>query len=173
MVCGSPGEVANNLHMNGEENRGAFVMETPQNFTGSIQASKQIIWTTIAFTAQDQLRQRMAWALSQIVVCILVLFCVFVCLFVPINIYICVCHVCAHVCVCVCPCVCLFWMMMMTRHRCRPLSRTRQRLARPERRSAANRLLGLTILVVPRSRTRIKKIREKMYVLWVLRQPSV
>ena len=53
------------------------------------------------------------------------------------------------------------WMMMMTRHRCRPLSRTRQRLARPERRSAVNRLLGLTILVVPRSRTRIKKIREK------------
>ena len=29
---------------------------------------KEIIWTTIALTATDQLRQRIAWALAQVVV---------------------------------------------------------------------------------------------------------
>ena len=35
---------------------------------GSIIDQKKIIWYTIAITAEDQLRQRMVWALSQIFV---------------------------------------------------------------------------------------------------------
>ena len=99
VVCGSLGEVGNDLDLNGEENRGAFVMETPQNFTGSIQASREIIWTTIALQAQDQLRQRIAWSLSQILVRVLQIY-------MYQNIYMqCVLHVCVCVSVCVCLCV--------------------------------------------------------------------
>ena len=73
VVCGSPGEVANRLVNDGEVFRGAFDMNVYyqpdmaviQNHT--LQDS-QTVWMAVALTAPDQLRQRMAWALSQIMV---------------------------------------------------------------------------------------------------------
>ena len=69
VVCGSPGEVANDLTANGETLRGAFSVYTEFNNTnGRNDNDKQTVWMTVALTAPDQLRQRMAWALSQILV---------------------------------------------------------------------------------------------------------
>lgn len=64
VTCGSIGEVANDpLHgaMFDSENE-------EERTTGSSNHNQQKakIWTTITFEGQDQLRQRMAWALSQI-----------------------------------------------------------------------------------------------------------
>ena len=71
LVCGSPLEVANDLSLGGGQSRGAydarvidFVSTTDDNFT----KQKRIVWTQIAVAAKDQLRQRVAWALSQILV---------------------------------------------------------------------------------------------------------
>ena len=62
VVCGSPGEVANDpLKPN------TFVFPYQQNVE-SPQTQKKDVWNMIALNNQDQLRQRMAWALSQILV---------------------------------------------------------------------------------------------------------
>jgi hypothetical protein len=71
IVCGSPFEVANDLSLGGSQGRGAFdAMITYYDTTDADDFAKQkrIIWTHIALKADDQLRQRMAWALSQILV---------------------------------------------------------------------------------------------------------
>ena len=69
VVCGSPGEVANDLSKGGETLRGAFSVYTDHNNTsGDNMEDKETVWIQVALTAQDQLRQRMAWALSQILV---------------------------------------------------------------------------------------------------------
>lgn len=71
VVCGSHGETANNLLLGGDAFRSAFDSYTRYNVTGSnseFRQMKRTIWTTIALKAQDQLRQRVAWALSQVLV---------------------------------------------------------------------------------------------------------
>jgi Protein of unknown function (DUF1800) len=71
VVCGSPNEIKNDLSLGGSQGRGAFdsyhenfVTTDPIDFT----KQKRIVWTHLALTANDQLRQRVAWALSQILV---------------------------------------------------------------------------------------------------------
>ena len=62
VVCGSPGEVANDpLKAN------TFVFPYQENVE-SPQTQKKDVWNMIALNKEDQLRQRMAWALSQILV---------------------------------------------------------------------------------------------------------
>lgn len=70
MVCGSPFEVATVHNSNsGPKNLGGFDMETQHNNTSyRKQGQRNSIWTDIALNAPDQLRQRMAHALSQILV---------------------------------------------------------------------------------------------------------
>jgi cullin-associated NEDD8-dissociated protein 1 len=70
MVCGSPFEVATNHNLkSGPKNLGGFDMETAHNNTSyRKQGQRNSIWVDIAFKAPDQLRQRMAHALSQILV---------------------------------------------------------------------------------------------------------
>ena len=58
------------------------------------------------------------------------------------------------------------------RHKRRRLSRTRQRLVLPQRRSDVNRLVRMTISLVPRNRISTMKMRVKMCVLWVRRHPN-
>jgi len=66
LVCGSNGEVANDKKAEG------FVFDTSGTdfSTASYNAGedKMNVWYMVALTANDQLRQRIAWALSQIVV---------------------------------------------------------------------------------------------------------
>lgn len=75
-VCGSPGEVDNAAfegHMfrygigdsvqNGHRQQ---VLDRPNNF--GPQRTKDVVWTSATLRAHDQLRQRVAWALSQIFV---------------------------------------------------------------------------------------------------------
>ena len=62
MVCGSPGEVANDpLKTN------TFVYQYSTNLDITPRQKKDV-WNMIALNEEDQLRQRMAWALSQILV---------------------------------------------------------------------------------------------------------
>jgi hypothetical protein len=72
VVCGSPFEVANvHSFSSGTINRGGFDMATRYNrtsFNSELEAQKNSIWMETAIKAQDQLRQRVAWALSQILV---------------------------------------------------------------------------------------------------------
>jgi hypothetical protein len=69
VVCGSPNEIENDLTLGGSQGRGAFDIYN-QNFvaTEALDTLKQkrIVWTHVILTAKDQLRQRVAWALSQI-----------------------------------------------------------------------------------------------------------
>jgi Protein of unknown function (DUF1800) len=71
IVCGSPNEIENDLSLGGSQGRGAFDVFT-DNFVTSetveFVKQKRIVWTHIALMGPDQLRQRMAWALSQILV---------------------------------------------------------------------------------------------------------
>ena len=62
VVCGSPGEISND-HSMGESGLMRIDKQIQQSFS-SLQ--KLAVWTTIVLSAPDQLRQRMAWALSQI-----------------------------------------------------------------------------------------------------------
>ncbi|KAL7542550.1 hypothetical protein ACHAXR_011864 [Thalassiosira sp. AJA248-18] len=65
IVCGSIGEVGNNPTL-GE----TFDIRSNEHTTSSSDLhnnQKQVAWTEIALYEQDQLRQRMAWALAQIV----------------------------------------------------------------------------------------------------------
>jgi hypothetical protein len=68
LVCGSPNEVANDPELGGADGRGAFT--TPVSSTHEYHFVKQrgIAWTIAALTDPGQLRQRIAWALSQILV---------------------------------------------------------------------------------------------------------
>lgn len=66
VVCGSPGEVANDpLDGKNTFHLGGSLMYK-LNDTYDIQ--KKSVWTMIATYSNDQLRQKMAWALSQILV---------------------------------------------------------------------------------------------------------
>ena len=70
-ACGSPGEIANDpndghrywMWLTTQEKGQREVRDCYQPNNG-----KRIVWTMAALTAADQLRQRVAWALSQIVV---------------------------------------------------------------------------------------------------------
>ena len=71
LVCGSPFEVANNPALGGSRRRGAFgslnrdfVVPNESDYL----KQKRMVWTETALTAKDQLRQRTAWALAQILV---------------------------------------------------------------------------------------------------------
>jgi len=69
LVCGSPFEVANDPRLEGTERKGAFDVINYMNRTTNgyyYYTQKQVIWTVLALHAKDQLRQRVAWALSQI-----------------------------------------------------------------------------------------------------------
>jgi hypothetical protein len=72
LVCGSPFEVANDHSVNaGTIQRGGFDMSTPNNRTTpqeDLFDQLETTWMEIALGGQDQLRQRVAWALSQILV---------------------------------------------------------------------------------------------------------
>ena len=71
IVCGSPFEVANDLSLGGSQGRGAYDSDVPDFSTTDFvdfMKQKRIVWTEIALNAKDQLRQRVAWALSQILV---------------------------------------------------------------------------------------------------------
>ena len=72
-VCGSPGETANvpsagaqyKTFHSGDQG-GVWDSDMDQDHGSG--ESKQMVWATIALTANDQLRQRIAWALAQIFV---------------------------------------------------------------------------------------------------------
>jgi hypothetical protein len=72
MVCGSPGEVASRHDEDsGPRVLGGFDMFTEYNQTSSstrLREQRRAIWMHIAMHAPDQLRQRVAHALSQILV---------------------------------------------------------------------------------------------------------
>jgi len=64
VVCGSPGEVANDPSFNSVF---SFADQSGKDET-ALENQKKNTWNMIALSAADQLRQRMAWALSQILV---------------------------------------------------------------------------------------------------------
>ena len=61
LVCGSPGEVGN---LKGED----FLFDSPtyETFDWHTGFSRKYVWINIALNAPDQLRQRVAWSLSQV-----------------------------------------------------------------------------------------------------------
>jgi hypothetical protein len=72
VVCGSPFEVANKhspdsgtLHRGGFDLRTHYNLTKPQEF---LTAQRETVWLEIALHGEDQLRQRVAWALSQLIV---------------------------------------------------------------------------------------------------------
>ena len=72
LVCGSPGEVANVHGSNhGPRSKGGFALYPTVNDTearSNHEEQRRSVWTEIALRSKDQLRQRMAYALSQILV---------------------------------------------------------------------------------------------------------
>ena len=72
IVCGSPYEVANtHTTDSGILGRGSFDLLTKYNRTqplNRLERQRETVWLEIALNGDDQLRQRMAWALSQILV---------------------------------------------------------------------------------------------------------
>jgi hypothetical protein len=71
LVCGSPFEVANDLSLGGSQGRGAYdskIVDFDSTGDDDFAKQKRIVWTQIAVAASDQLRQRVAWALAQILV---------------------------------------------------------------------------------------------------------
>jgi len=71
-VCGSVGESGNNPLL-GHKYKMSTSGQTDATFSDADRsmyppAAKTAVWTTVALTSNDQLRQRVAWALSQIVV---------------------------------------------------------------------------------------------------------
>ncbi len=71
LVCGSPFEVANNASLAGSSIGGAFDIVTSENKTtpeNELMDQNLMIWMDVALSSKDQLRQRIAWALSQILV---------------------------------------------------------------------------------------------------------
>jgi len=70
LICGSPNEIANVPALGGSLSRGAFASHNIRQF-GSITDSnkqKRVVWTNTVIDAKDQLRQRVAWVLAQILV---------------------------------------------------------------------------------------------------------
>lgn len=66
LVCGSPGEIRNNNSL-GETGYNMKIDNGADALPGRLlDQQKQFIWPTIVLSAPDQLRQRMAWALSQL-----------------------------------------------------------------------------------------------------------
>jgi uncharacterized protein (DUF1800 family)/uncharacterized protein (DUF1501 family) len=76
-ACGSPGEVASVPQMGhvyqtysqnrlGSPNYPDYMAYKDANHAINVRNSKTTVWYTLGLKAQDQLRQRMAWALSQI-----------------------------------------------------------------------------------------------------------
>lgn len=63
MVCGSPNEVGNDPALGYQ-----FDVVTGQDTEWGLERQREYVWTTIGLNADDQLRQRVAWALSQILV---------------------------------------------------------------------------------------------------------
>jgi hypothetical protein len=63
VVCGSPGEIANDQSRKSQYD---VAMDSDEDNSSYFESQKQNIWMAIALTGPDQLRQRMAWALSQI-----------------------------------------------------------------------------------------------------------
>jgi hypothetical protein len=71
LVCGSPYEIANDLSLGGSQGRGAFDSLDWDFYTtdrDEFLRQKRLVWTQAALTGEDQLRQRVAWALAQILV---------------------------------------------------------------------------------------------------------
>lgn len=74
IVCGSPGEIPNDPilgHQLAMRHQGGQDWHHDVEYHsrwGTSTAAKSSVWTMHALYAQDQLRQRMAWALSQILV---------------------------------------------------------------------------------------------------------
>ena len=73
IACGSPYEVATKPNLGiGGPSQGGFDIATKTNTTipliGTLQSQKETVWLGIALKGEDQLRQRIAWALSQILV---------------------------------------------------------------------------------------------------------
>ncbi|KAL7568310.1 hypothetical protein ACA910_018446 [Epithemia clementina (nom. ined.)] len=71
VVCGSPNEVSNDLSLGGTQFNGAFDIITSWGRTSSdrvLMSGRRHTWTGVILLAPDQLRQRMAWILSQIFV---------------------------------------------------------------------------------------------------------
>jgi hypothetical protein len=71
VVCGSPEEVGNDPFLFGSIRRGAFDAATPLNqtsFDADLGQQKLNIWMSAALNAPDQLRQKIAWALAQLLV---------------------------------------------------------------------------------------------------------
>ena len=67
LVCGSEGEVSPDPLEEDYFEINLFDTDTLDTMVES-RSQKQTIWTHLALTAEDQLRQKMAWALSQILV---------------------------------------------------------------------------------------------------------
>lgn len=75
VVCGSPDEVANDpstgdswLDVQSVRERDSEAVGVPPDTTGAsdLEQQREFVWNTVALTAPDQLRQRVAWALVQI-----------------------------------------------------------------------------------------------------------
>lgn len=64
VVCGSSGEIANDEPTNTFHLAGTVNYKFEEDYA----IQKKNVWSMIALTSQDQLRQKMAWALSQILV---------------------------------------------------------------------------------------------------------
>ena len=60
VVCGSPGEVANDPTLGGE-----FHIALGHDIAWDIGRQREFVWTMTALTAPDQLRLRVAWAMAQ------------------------------------------------------------------------------------------------------------
>eukprot|EP00547_Thalassionema_nitzschioides_P008451 CAMPEP_0194227304 /NCGR_PEP_ID=MMETSP0156-20130528/42790_1 /TAXON_ID=33649 /ORGANISM="Thalassionema nitzschioides, Strain L26-B" /LENGTH=2008 /DNA_ID=CAMNT_0038959783 /DNA_START=685 /DNA_END=6711 /DNA_ORIENTATION=- len=65
LVCGSPNEVANDLSL-GRELSYSLAKNENDKDTSQLTRQKKQVWATIVLKAKDQLRQKLAWALSQI-----------------------------------------------------------------------------------------------------------
>lgn len=69
VVCGSPGEIANRIRNTGERHKGAYEAVSNARVSGKRSPEQRLeIWLALALSSEDQLRQRVAWALSQILV---------------------------------------------------------------------------------------------------------
>jgi hypothetical protein len=66
VVCGSPGEIPNDPTLPSEFDFGLDNSVDRTGTTNDFEIQRETVWTTIALYGEDQLRQRMAWALSQI-----------------------------------------------------------------------------------------------------------
>jgi hypothetical protein len=66
LVCGSLFEIANDLSLGGSQGRGAYDSLDWDFYTtdkDDFLRQKRVVWTQAAMTGEDQLRQRVAWAL--------------------------------------------------------------------------------------------------------------